>query len=168
MYIEAARTLGRLLGERGHVLVYGGGRLGLMGVLAQAAQAAGGLVIGVIPQALVAREQAYWPADDLRLVATAAERQAAMEALSEGYLALPGGFGTLAEIGDALTLGVSGGPSRPLALVNIAGYYDPLLRFFEQFYRLGFADPSWRTRYGVFATPDEALDYLERRRGKVA
>ncbi len=160
-YEEAARTLGRLMGQRGHTLVYGGGRLGLMGLLARAVQQAGGRVHGVIPQALVAREQAYEEAEELEIVQTMAERQARMLALGQAFIALPGGFGTLEEIAHTLVWKALTASPKPLILVNTAGFYDTLLALFDQFYRERFAPPSWRGLYTVAAHPQEALSLIE-------
>lgn len=161
-YEEIARILGELLGKRGHTLVYGGGRLGLMGTLARAVQAAGGKVHGVIPQALVAREQAYEEAEELEIVQTMAERQARMFTLGQGFIALPGGFGTLEEITHTLVWKAFTSSTKPLVLVNTGGFYNALLAFFEQFYRERFAHPSWRDLYAVAAHPQEALDLIEK------
>lgn len=162
VYEETARTLGQLLGERGHTLVYGGGRLGLMGLLARSTQAAGGRVHGVIPQALVEREEAYEKAEELEIVRTMAERQERMLTLGQAFIALPGGFGTLEEITHTLVWKAFTAAPKPLVLVNTRGFYDALLALFEQFYRERFAHPNWRDLYTVVRHPQEALDFVEK------
>lgn len=163
VYLDAARQLGTLLGERGHTLIYGGGHVGLMDALAVATQRAGGLVIGVIPRTLMARELAYRDADQLYVVETAAERKERITGLAEGFIVLPGGFGTLEELAEALNLTQLGGEARPLVLVDVAGFWAPLLTLLEQFYRLGFAGVSYRELYRVVAEPHAAVDWVERR-----
>jgi uncharacterized protein (TIGR00730 family) len=127
VHMEAARALGRSVSERGLTLVYGGAKIGLMGVLADAALAAGGEVIGVIPQHLVAREGAHQGLSDLRLVGTMLERKALIAELSDAFVALPGGFGTLDELFEMLTWTQIGVQTKPCGVLNVDGYYDHLL-----------------------------------------
>lgn len=131
VYVEAARRVGRLLAERGLELVYGGAHVGLMGAVADAALTAGGHVIGVIPQSLVNREIAHTKISDLRIVASMHDRKAMMESLSDAFLALPGGMGTLEEVCEIYTWGQLGLHAKPCGLLNVDGYYDPLLQLLD-------------------------------------
>ena len=137
-YRVAAQETGDLLAKRDMTLVYGGGRVGLMGTLADAALAAGGKVIGVIPQMLRNREVAHAGLTDLRVVATLAERKAVMGELSDAFIALPGGLGTLDELFEVWTWNQLKLQEKPCGLLNVAGYFDPLLRFLEDAAREGF------------------------------
>lgn len=130
-YSSAARALGQELAEREIELVYGGGNVGLMGVLADAALAAGGRVIGVIPDRLVERELAYREVTELRIVETMHERKSVMAELSDAVIALPGGIGTLEELFEALTWQALSIHDKPCGLLNIGHYYDSLLRFLQ-------------------------------------
>ena len=127
IYRAATEQLGKLLCERGIGLVYGGGRIGLMGLLADAVLAGGGDVIGVIPDFLSGPEVAHGGLTDLRVVQTMHERKAMMAELADGFIALPGGYGTLEEFFEILTWAQLGLHRKPCALLNIGGYYDPLL-----------------------------------------
>ena len=126
-YAEAAKHAGAELARRRIELVYGGGNVGLMGVLADAVMAAGGHVIGVIPEVLMAKEVGHRGLPDLRIVKTMHERKALMAELSDGFIALPGGIGTLEEFFEIVTWAQLGLHSKPCALLNVNGYYDPLL-----------------------------------------
>lgn len=130
-YAESARMLGRTLAERGITLVYGGGHVGLMGVVADAALGAGGEAIGVMPKALVEREIGHTGLTKLHVVGSMHERKAMMSELSEGFVALPGGNGTLEEFFEVLTWAQLGEHAKPCGLLNVAGYYDPLLAVFD-------------------------------------
>ncbi|MBD5635596.1 MAG: TIGR00730 family Rossman fold protein, partial [Candidatus Eremiobacteraeota bacterium] len=128
-YLESARAAGTFLANRGIGVVYGGGRVGLMGAVADAAIAAGGEVIGVIPEMLAAREVAHRSLTKLHVVGSMHERKALMAAESDAFLALPGGFGTLEELFEAVTWRQLGYHAKPCAVLNVAGYYDALERF---------------------------------------
>jgi uncharacterized protein (TIGR00730 family) len=128
-YRAAAGALGRALVAHGYGLVYGGARVGLMGAIADAVLEAGGRVTGVIPQALVAREVAHEGLTDLRVVTSMHERKALMADLSHGFIAMPGGWGTLEELFEVLTWGQLGLHRKPCGLLNVDGYFDPLLAF---------------------------------------
>jgi uncharacterized protein (TIGR00730 family) len=130
-YREAAITVGTLLAERGIELVYGGGNVGLMGILADAALARGGCVIGVIPDFMIPKEIAHSGLTDLRIVSSMHERKALMSDLSDGFLALPGGFGTFEEFCEVLTWSQLGLQSKPCGLLNVENYYAPLLNLFD-------------------------------------
>lgn len=130
-YADAARTLGAELAARGTRLVYGGASVGLMGVIADTVLAAGGEVIGVIPQQLVAEEVVHLGLTDLRITSSMHERKAQMAELSDGFVALPGGYGTLEEFAEVLTWSQLGLQRKPCGLLNVADYYHPLLAFFD-------------------------------------
>ncbi|MEJ2639049.1 MAG: TIGR00730 family Rossman fold protein [Desulfosarcinaceae bacterium] len=130
-YVAAARLLGRTLAAEGIGLVYGGGNVGMMGALANAAVDAGGKVTGVIPEALMAREVALTELDDLRVVDSMHSRKALMADLSDGFIALPGGIGTLEEFIEVLTWAQLGLHAKPCALLNTQGYFDTLLHFID-------------------------------------
>lgn len=137
-FAEAARAVGRWIGEASGQLVYGGGHAGLMGQVADATQAAGGRVIGIIPQSLVDREAANRRCDELHVVSTMHERKAMMAERSDAFLALPGGIGTFEELFEAWTWHQLGYHDKPLGLLNVAGYYDGLLAFLKQSEETGF------------------------------
>ena len=143
-YVAAAQGLGRALAERGVALVYGGAGVGLMGAVADAALAGGGDVIGVMPRNLVEREVAHRKLHDLRVVSSMHERKALMADLADAFIALPGGLGTLEEFFEVWTWAQLGEHTKPLGLLNVAGYYDPLLVFFEHLVRERFVQPEHR------------------------
>ena len=126
-YLEAARDAGRTLAERGIVVVYGGGRTGLMGALADSALEAGGEVIGVIPESIAALEVAHTALTDLHIVSYMHERKALMASLADAFLALPGGYGTFEEFFEALTWAQLGLHRKPCGLLNVEGYYSHFL-----------------------------------------
>jgi len=154
--------MGQALARRGIGLVYGGGGIGLMGVLADAALSAGGDVIGVIPEALVAREVAHQGLGDLRVVASMHERKALMADLSDAFVALPGGLGTLEEFCEALTWAQLGIHRKPCGLLNVEGFFDPLLSFFDHAVRERFVSPDHRSLVVVEEDPERLLDALSR------
>lgn len=159
-YRVAAQTLGRALAARGVGLVYGGARVGLMGAVADAALAAGGEVVGVIPRALEEREIAHPGLTELRLVGTMHERKAVMSDLSDGFVALPGGLGTLEELFEVWTWAQLGVHDKPCAALDVAGYYAPLLAFLDHGVREGFVRPAQRARLLVDDDPARLLDRL--------
>ncbi len=160
-HVEAARRLGEELALRGHELIYGGGDVGLMGVLARAVHARGGRVTGIIPEALTQHDVAYREADELIITETMAQRKGLMLERAEAFLALPGGFGTLEELSETLTLKQLGYLDAALVLLNIDGFYDGLMAFFEQLIALGFVRPDHRALYHLAADAADALDYVE-------
>jgi uncharacterized protein (TIGR00730 family) len=161
-YTEAARSLSRTLAEANIRLVFGGGHVGLMGVVSNAALEAGGEVIGVIPRSLVERELAHAGLTDLRIVGSMHERKAMMSNLSEGFITLPGGTGTLEEFFEVLTWAQLGEHEKPCGLLNVAGYYDPLLAVFDHMIDKGFLSESNRALVLVESEPERLLWGLER------
>ena len=144
IYADAARAVGTLLAGRGLRLIYGGGRVGLMGILADAALAAGGTVVGVIPEALADLEIAHTGLTELHVTASMHERKAQMAEGADGFLALPGGFGTWEEFVEVLTWGQLHLHQKPCGLLNVAGFYDPLLALFDKSMEQGFVRPEHR------------------------
>ncbi len=142
VYIGSAREVGRALAERGIGLVYGGGRLGLMGAVADAALAAGGEVIGIIPQALVDAEVAHKGLTELHVCRTMHERKQAFTDLSDGFVTLPGGTGTMDELWEALSWAQLGYHAKPVGLLNVAGFYDGLIAFNAKMIEVGFIRPQ--------------------------
>jgi len=143
-YQDAAREVGRLLGERAIHLVYGGGRVGLMGGVADACLRAGGRVTGVIPQALVDREVAHTGLTELRVVGSMHERKALMAELSDAFMALPGGYGTWDELFEALTWSQLGIQSKACGLLNVDGYYDAMIAMVDRAISQGFVHTAHR------------------------
>ncbi len=144
-FAEAAAAVGGALAERRITLVYGGGNVGLMGVLADAALRAGGEVIGVIPKALMEWEVGHLGLSDLRVVDSMHERKALMAELSDGFAALPGGIGTLEEFFEIWTWAQLGVHHKPCGLLNAKGYYDPLVAFLDAMVERGFLKPRHRS-----------------------
>jgi hypothetical protein len=159
-FAEAAREMGAALARRGLGLVYGGGCVGLMGVVADAVLAEGGEVIGVIPGALVARELAHNGVTELRIVRSMHERKAAMESLSDGFVALPGGLGTFEEICEMLTWAQLGLHRKPCAVLDVEGYYDPLLALLDRAVAEGFLRPQYRALLLASREPEDLLDRM--------
>jgi hypothetical protein len=163
-YADAARELGTLLAARGLDLVWGGGNVGLMGAVADAALAAGGRTIGVIPEALVERELGHVASTELRVVRTMHERKALMADLSDAFVALPGGMGTLDETFEILTWAQLGLHAKPVGLLDVAGYWGPLLAFLDRARDEGFVRPADRARVQVETDAARLLDDLSRPR----
>lgn len=162
LYADAARAVGRAVAAAGLGLVYGGGRVGLMGELASAAAAAGAEVTGVIPEALVAREIGSDDLGDLRVVGSMHERKALMADLADAFIALPGGFGTLEEFFEVLTWSQLGLHDKALGLLDVAGYYRPLMQFFDHAVAEGFVRQAHRDIVVVDTDPESLLRRLER------
>jgi len=156
VYIDSARAVGRTLAERGIGVVYGGGRLGLMGAVADGALEAGGEVIGIIPTALVSAEVAHRGCTDLRVVETMHQRKQAFTDLSDGFINLPGGTGTMDELWEALSWAQIGYHAKPVGLLNVAGYYDHLIAFVAKMGEVGFLRPQHQRVLIV----DDTLDGL--------
>jgi uncharacterized protein (TIGR00730 family) len=157
VYIEAARHVGATLAQRDITVVYGGGRLGLMGAVADAALAAGGKVIGVIPEALVDAEVAHRGCTELHVVKNMHERKAAFTDLSDGFVNLPGGVGTMDEMWEAVSWSQLGYHSKPVGILNIAGYYDHLIAFNAHMSDVGFVREAHRGILLVAETIDVLL-----------
>lgn len=158
-YLATARDVGALIAERGLTLVYGGGRVGLMGALADAALAAGGRVIGVIPQLLLDREVGHVGLTELHVVKTMSERKLLMGDLSDAFLALPGGIGTMDELFEAWTWTQLDLHRKPCALLNQSGYYDALIAFLDHAVEQGFLRPRHRA---ALLVGDDAGTLIER------
>jgi uncharacterized protein (TIGR00730 family) len=157
---EAAAAVGRLLANRKIGLVYGGGAVGLMGVMADAALEEGGDVIGIIPHGLAVREVAHQGVTDLRVVPTMHARKAMMNELSDAFLALPGGYGTLEELFEVVTWAQLGIHHKPIGLLNVAGYFDPLVAFLDQATAAAFIRSEARRLLIVGAESAGLLDAL--------
>jgi uncharacterized protein (TIGR00730 family) len=160
MYADHARRLGTALAARALGLVYGGGHIGLMGLLADAVLRAGGEVIGVIPQAMVAKELAHTGLTELRVVASMHERKALMADLADGFAALPGGFGTGDEFFEILSWAQLGLHAKPIGLLNVTGYFDALLAWLDHTVQEGFVKPIHRRLLLVANEPEQLLDLL--------
>ncbi|HEX8831567.1 MAG TPA: TIGR00730 family Rossman fold protein [Longimicrobium sp.] len=161
VYAEAARATGRALAERGIGLVYGGGNVGLMGEVADAVLAAGGEVIGVIPRQLMEREVGHGGLTTLEVVGTMHERKARMADLADGFVALPGGFGTLDELCEVLTWSQLGIHAKPCGVLNVDGYFDTLLALFDHAVGEGFVRPPHRALVLQAGEPGELLARME-------
>lgn len=167
-YYAAAEALGRALAARGWGLVYGGGKVGLMGALARTVKAGGGRVVGVIPQFMCDKELAYDEADELVTVITMRERKMLMEARADAFVALPGGWGTLEEIMEILTLRQLDVIRKPCVFLNQDGFYDELFRFFGKMVEARFNKPTNLSLFEVARTVDETVAFLESNRLPVA
>jgi uncharacterized protein (TIGR00730 family) len=161
IYAEAAATLGQTLAERGLKLVYGGAKVGLMGVLADAALTAGGEVAGVIPGALVEREIAHERLTETHLVKSMHQRKATMADMSDAFIALPGGAGTLEEFFEIWTWGQLGHHRKPVGLLNVAGFFDALLGFLDQLAAEAFMRPEHRDMLLVDDDPARLLSRFD-------
>jgi hypothetical protein len=159
-YIDAAREIGRTLAERGIGVVYGGGRLGLMGAIADSALEAGGEVIGVIPQALVDAEVAHRGLSELYVVSGMHERKAKFTELADGFVTIPGGTGTMDELWEALSWAQLGYHADPVGLLNVAGYYDHLIAFWSKMGDVGFLRAQHRDLLIVADTLDVLLERM--------
>jgi len=160
MYMELARNVGQTLAERGIGVVYGGGRLGLMGAVADGALAAGGEVIGIIPQALVDAEVAHRGLTELHVVSGMHDRKRAFTDLADGFVTIPGGTGTMDELWEALSWAQIGYHTDPVGLLNTAGYYDHLVAFWEKMGEVGFLRPQHRGLLIVAETLGDLLDRM--------
>jgi hypothetical protein len=160
-YYAAAEQVGRAMVQNGWGLVYGGGNVGMMGSVAQSVKAAGGQVVGVIPDFMRDRELAYEEAHELITVATMRERKRVMEERASAFLALPGGIGTLEELTEILTLRYINRIDKPVVILNHGGFYDDLLRFFERMRRERFKSDGLQTLFGVADSVAQIWPLLE-------
>ena len=161
-YSPVATTLGRALPDRGHELVYGGATVGLMGLVAEATHEAGGTVMGVIPKSLEAREGIAYDADELIVTDTVRERKRIMYRRSDAFVVLPGGYGTVEELMEVLSLKELGDHDRPIVLVNVDGFFDTLLSFFDELWEGRFARTVVTDLVHVVPSAEAALDRIER------
>jgi hypothetical protein len=161
-YVTAARQLGSLLAQRDLTLIYGGGNSGLMGEIARAALHANGKVIGVIPRSMEQRELAHRGVTELHVVDNMHQRKALMAELADGFIAMPGGLGTLEEIAEALTWAQLEFHRKPCGLLNVGGFYDSLALFLDHMVTEGFLHPQHRALALVSADPQDLLDQFER------
>jgi len=160
-YFAAATEMGALIGTEGHTLVYGGGKVGMMGAVARAVHGNGGRVIGIIPDFMHRKAVAYEKCDELTVTVDMRERKAMMMGTSEAFVALPGGFGTLEELSELITQLQFGILVRPLVLVNTLGFFDPLAAVFEKFYREKFAKREMASVLALVPDPAEAMRRIE-------
>jgi uncharacterized protein (TIGR00730 family) len=160
VYREAAEAFGTLLARRGIGLVYGGGTVGLMGAVADAACAAGGEVIGVIPEALRAREHDHRGISELHVVQTMHERKALMAKLADGFVCLPGGIGTFEELFEVWTWAQLGYHDKPCGLLDVAGFYSRMSTFIDHVVEEGFLQPRHRAMLLIEQEPDVMLDRM--------
>jgi uncharacterized protein (TIGR00730 family) len=161
VFAEAAGATAQAMVSRGVELVYGGGRLGLMGLIADSVLNLGGQVYGVIPEALIELEVAHEGVTELHRVETMHERKAKMTELADAFLALPGGIGTLDELFEAWSWNALGYHAKPFCLLNVEGFWDGMIEFIDHATRNGFLSPQRRQQLLVASTPDEALELLD-------
>ncbi len=160
-FAEAARATGEAMARRGIGLVYGGGRLGLMGVVADTVLEHGGEAYGVIPQALIDLEVAHNGLTELHIVTSMHERKAKMTELTDAFVALPGGIGTFDELFEAWTWNALGYHSKPFCLLNVAGFWDRLIEFLDHVTESGFMSPARRSQLLVASDIGEAIEKLD-------
>jgi uncharacterized protein (TIGR00730 family) len=159
-YQTAAQAMGNLLAQRQIGLVYGGGNVGLMGTIADTVLAAGGQVIGVIPEALLANEVAHAGLTELHVVSSMHQRKALMADLSDGFIALPGGWGTFEELCEVLTWSQLGLHQKPCGLLNVEGYYDALITLFDHAVEEAFLRPAHRSLALEAPDPEQLLELM--------
>lgn len=160
-FFALAEELGGEMARRGHALVYGGTNVGLMGAVARAVRQGGGKVVGVIPKFIADRGLAYDAATELIITNDLRQRKATMEARADAFVALPGGFGTLEEVLEIITLKQLRQHTKAVVFLNPGGYYDPLSVLFEHMYEKRFAKAAYRSMYQFAADVRSALDYME-------
>jgi hypothetical protein len=153
--------MGELIGAEGHTLVYGGGRVGMMGAVARAVHENGGRVVGIIPDFMHRKAVAYEKCDQLTVTANMRERKARMMEASDAFVALPGGFGTLEELSELITQLQFGFLVRPLVLVNTLGFFEPLAAVFQKFYQERFAKPELGEVLTLVPDPTEAMRRIQ-------
>ena len=162
VYASVAEALGRRLAVDGLELVYGGGRVGLMGIVADGVLAGGGSVIGIIPEALAAKELAHPGVSDLRVVGSMHERKAMMERDADAFVAMPGGFGTYDELFEILTWAQLGEHAKPIVVLDVGGFYGPLFDLLDRAVEAGFLKPDHAALAVRVDSVDAAMDALRR------
>lgn len=167
VYVNTAAELGKALAERGDGIVFGGGADGLMGALARGASEAGGTVIGVVPEKMDVDGITFDGCTEMFVTRTMRERKAMMEEKADAFIALPGGFGTLEELLEIITLKHLGYHAKPIVMLNVNGYYDALIAQFDTAVGQRFAAPGVLTLFGVFTSVEDALEYIDTYRPKV-
>jgi len=160
-YLEAAENLGRSIGSRGHSLIYGGAVVGSMGAVARGTRETGGRITGVMPEKLHRFGLFYDGIDERIITDTMRQRKEIMESRADGFIALPGGLGTLEEIFEVMVLKQLGYHSKGVVFIDLEGFYTPLMEFMEKLYRDSFMKEGTRSQYAVVKTPLAALEYLE-------
>lgn len=160
-YFDAAGALGERIAREGRTLIYGGTNVGLMGAVADAARGHGGYVVGIVPQLMVDRGIAHQGLDELIVTATLRERKALMDERADAFITLPGGIGTLEEVVEVLTLKQLQMISKPIVLLNLGGYYDPLLELIDGMISHRLAKPGVRALWHSASSVDEAFEYLQ-------
>ena len=160
-YFELARKIGELIGKSGHDFVFGGGCVGLMGEAANSAKRCGSKIYGVIPEKLNQHKICYEECDKLIITKNMRDRKQIMDELSDAFIALPGGFGTLEEISEMITGKQLGFHKKPLVIFDVNNFYAPLFEFFNNMYEEKFAKESYKTLYYITSSPEDALKYLE-------
>jgi len=156
-YAEAARDLGRLFAQQNITLIFGGGMTGIMGILADAVLAAGGRAVGIIPDSMNAPKVVHDNLTELIVTSDMSTRKAKMVAVSDAFIALPGGLGTLDELFETLTLSQLGYEPKPIGVLNVAGYYDPLVALIDHAIQAGFIRPQFRNIFTQQAAPADLL-----------
>jgi uncharacterized protein (TIGR00730 family) len=161
VYFQAAKELAGLIAAGNHTLVYGGASIGLMGEIARTAHQFGGKVVGVIPEGIKNMGIAYEAADEFIITKDLRERKSVMESYSDAFIALPGGFGTLEEILEMITLKQLNFHNKPLVFLNINEFYNPLFELFEHIYKSRFAKNECKNLYFIANDPKSAIKYIE-------
>ncbi|PKP17942.1 MAG: TIGR00730 family Rossman fold protein [Bacteroidetes bacterium HGW-Bacteroidetes-21] len=160
-YCDMATDLGRLIAEHGYNLVHGGGKVGLMGIISNSVQQGGRKVTGVLPEQLNLEGIASETDDEIIITKDMADRKTEMRKRSQAFIALPGGFGTLEELVEVITLKQLGYLNYPIVIINTLNFYEPLIRLFEEMYHQKFADVSYRTLYYIASGPEDAIEYVK-------
>jgi uncharacterized protein (TIGR00730 family) len=160
VYFEAAEHIGRLIGHNGDTLIFGAGKTGLMGATAKGAKQENGKIIGVIPEALNIKGVVHETCDELYVTTGMRERKGAMDKEADAFIAIPGGYGTLEEILEIITLKQLRYHNRPIVILNTNGFYDGLLKQFEKTIQQNFAKPQCKELYYVAKQPQEAINYI--------
>lgn len=161
-YFEAAKKIGELIGQGGHDFVFGGGCVGLMGEVARNAKLHGSRVYGVIPEKLNQYKICYEGCDELIVTQNMRDRKQTMDELSDGFIALPGGFGTLEEISEMITGKQLGFHKKPIVILDVDNFYAPLFEFFDNMCSEKFAKENCKALYSVTSSPEDAVTYLEK------